>query len=147
MKKRPNWNDYFMQIAYDVAARSTCKMKDVGAVIVKENKIISTGYNGAPEGLDHCTENGCYIKKVGDTSEDLEDRCRRTVHAEQNALIQSDGSNLNESTLYTTHYPCFTCAKMIINSGIEKVVYDNSVDYEDSIEFLENSNVELEKLS
>jgi dCMP deaminase len=134
---RPSWDDYFMQITLQVARRSTCPRAAVGAVIVRDKRILTTGYNGAPRGLPHCTEVGCLM---------VNGHCVRTLHAEQNAIIQGalHGVDVSGSTLYVTHQPCLVCAKMIINAGIERVVYGG--DYPDEIarSFLEQAGVSLE---
>jgi dCMP deaminase len=133
---RPSWDEYFMQITFQVAKRSTCPRTAVGAVIVREKRILTTGYNGSPRGQPHCTEVGCLI---------VNDHCVRTLHAEQNAIIQGalHGVDVSASTLYVTHQPCLSCAKMIINAGIQRVVYAG--DYPDDIArgFLEAAGVEL----
>ena len=121
---RPTWDEYFIDITLAVARRSTCQRAQVGAVIVKDKRILTTGYNGAPKGLPHCLEIGCEI---------VDGHCVRTLHAEQNAIIQAalHGVSLEGGTIYTTHQPCHTCAKMIINAGIVRVVYAG--DYPDTI--------------
>ena len=133
---RPSWDDYFMQITFRVAKRSTCPRAAVGAVIVRDKRILTTGYNGAPSNLPHCTEAGCLM---------VNDHCVRTLHAEQNAIIQGalHGVDVSDSTIYVTHQPCLVCAKMIINAGIERVVYAG--DYPDEIArgFLEGAGIEL----
>ena len=136
--ERPSWDDYFMRITFEVARRSTCPRAAVGAVIVRDKRILTTGYNGSPAGLPHCTEVGCLM---------VNGHCVRTLHAEQNAIIQGalHGVDVSRSTLYVTHQPCLVCAKMIINAGIERVVYAG--DYPDEIAqaFLETARVELYK--
>ena len=126
-----------MQITLQVARRSTCPRAAVGAVLVRDKRILTTGYNGAPRGLPHCTEVGCLM---------VNDHCVRTLHAEQNAIIQGalHGVDVAGSTLYVTHQPCLVCAKMIINAGVERVVYGG--DYPDDIArgFLEQAGVNLE---
>ncbi len=113
---RPSWDEYFMQIANDVATRATCDRKHVGAVIVRNKAILSTGYNGAPRGLSHCDDVG---------HEMWEGHCIRTVHAEANAVAQAarHGTALEGATIYTTASPCYDCFKLIINAGIVRVVY------------------------
>jgi len=137
---RPSWDEYFMQIAFQVAKRSTCPRAAVGALIVRDKRLLTTGYNGSPRGLPHCTEVGCLM---------VNDHCVRTLHAEQNAIIQGalHGVDVSHSTLYVTHQPCLNCAKMIINAGIERVVYAG--DYPDDIarSFLEQAHVELVRFS
>ena len=134
--QRPSWDQYFMGIAFEVAKRSTCPRARVGAIIVRDKRILTTGYNGAPSGLPHCTEVGCLM--VGG-------HCVRTLHAEQNAIIQAalHGVSVAGGTIYVTHQPCLTCAKMIINAGIERVVYGGQYPDELAATFLEQAGVEL----
>lgn len=135
---RPSWDDYFMQITYQVARRSTCPRATVGAVLVRDKRILTTGYNGAPTGLPHCTEVGCLM---------VNSHCVRTLHAEQNAIIQGalHGVDVSGSTLYVTHQPCLVCAKMIINAGIRRVVYAGHYPDEIAVGFLGEAGVELSK--
>ncbi len=121
--KRPTWDEYFMKITLLVAERSTCMRRMVGAIIVKDKKIVSTGYNGAPKGLKHCLEVGCLRDEMGVPSGERHELCRG-AHAEQNAIIQAAGSgtNMDGATMYCTDSPCSTCTKMIINSGIRRLV-------------------------
>ncbi|HNS50164.1 MAG TPA: cytidine/deoxycytidylate deaminase family protein [Anaerolineae bacterium] len=133
---RPSWDEYFMQITLQVARRSTCPRAAVGAVIVRDKRILTTGYNGSPRGQPHCTEVGCLM---------VNDHCVRTLHAEQNAIIQGalHGVDVSHSTLYVTHQPCLSCAKMIINAGIERVVYGGEYPDPIAVGFLEAAGVEL----
>jgi len=121
---RPTWDEYFMEITELVSKRSTCLRRKVGAVIVQDKRILTTGYNGAPRGLPHCLEIGCLreIKKV--SSGERQELCRG-LHAEQNAIVQAAlyGICIKGSVLYCTTQPCVTCAKMIVNSGIKRIVY------------------------
>ncbi len=121
--KRPSWDEYFMKIARLVSERSTCLRRKVGAIIVKNKRIISTGYNGAPKGLAHCLEVGCLRDSMKVPSGERHELCRG-AHAEQNAIIQAagSGSSMEGSTMYCTDSPCSTCAKMIINAGIRRLV-------------------------
>ena len=123
MTKRPPWDEYFMSIAQLVAGRSTCLRRSVGAVIVKDRRILATGYNGAPAGLPHCEETGCIREKLNVPHGERHELCRG-IHAEQNAIIQSAnyGTGISGSAIYTTHHPCSVCAKMIINAGIKRVI-------------------------
>jgi len=125
MDSRPSWNDYFMDIATLVASRSTCLRRQVGCVIVKGRRILSTGYNGAPSGVAHCIDVGCKRMDEGIPSGERVEMCRG-VHAEQNAIIQGarHGVILQGATCYTTTQPCSICTKMLINAGIEEIVYD-----------------------
>lgn len=120
---RPTWDEYFMKIAHLVAERSTCMRRRVGAIIVKDKRIVSTGYNGAPKGLRHCLEVGCLRERMGIPSGERQELCRG-AHAEQNAIIQaaSSGGSTEGATMYCTTAPCSTCSKMIINAGIRRLV-------------------------
>lgn len=121
---RPSWDQYFVSIVTRVATRSTCRRRHVGAVIVKEKRILATGYNGAPSGLKHCLEVGCLREDAGIESGHRQELCRG-LHAEQNSIIQAalHGVSIQGAVIYTTHQPCTLCAKMIINSGIVRVLY------------------------
>lgn len=136
-----------MSIAKVVATRSTCLRRQVGAVIVKEERIVATGYNGAPRGLPHCLELGCLREKLGIPSGERQELCRG-LHAEQNAIIQAayHGISISGGTLYCTHQPCITCAKMLINAGIKRIVYAG--DYPDELAraLLDEAKVELVKM-
>lgn len=114
---RPSWDDYFMSLAYLVSTRATCDRKKVGAVLVKDKRILSTGYNGAPSGMPSCDEVGHSLKTI-----DGKESCIRSLHAESNA-IDFAGRDCKGATLYTTVIPCFDCAKRIVNSGIITVRY------------------------
>lgn len=125
-QKRPSWDEYFMELAEVVAKRSTCLRRNVGAVVVKDKRVLATGYNGAPSGLPHCSETGCLREKLGIPSGERLDVCRG-LHAEQNALLQAAryGISLEGSAVYCTNQPCATCAKMLINAGITKIIYQD----------------------
>uniref|UniRef100_A0A7C3VBI1 Cytidine deaminase n=1 Tax=Archaeoglobus fulgidus TaxID=2234 RepID=A0A7C3VBI1_ARCFL len=142
--KRPTLDEYFMEIASVVAKRSTCLRQHVGAVIVKDKRILATGYNGAPSGLPHCDEVGCLRDKMAVPSGERQELCRG-AHAEQNAIIQAAkfGISVDGAILYSTHCPCITCAKIIINAGIRRVVYGR--DYADrrGLELLREAGVEV----
>ncbi len=121
---RPNWDEYFMEMAELTAKRSTCLRRQVGAVIVKDKHIVATGYNGAPTGLAHCEERGgCLRQQLGVPSGERHELCR-ALHAEQNAIIQAAalGNSIDGATIYVTNQPCVICAKMIINAGIKKII-------------------------
>lgn len=122
--ERPPWDTYFMEIALLVARRSTCTRRSVGAVIVKDKRILSTGYNGAPSGVRHCITVGCLREQLNVPSGERHELCRG-IHAEQNAIIQAafHGVSIRESGLYCTNLPCSICAKMIINAGIREILY------------------------
>jgi dCMP deaminase len=144
---RPTWDHYFMAIAELAATRSTCLRRQVGAVIVRDRRILATGYNGAPAGLPHCSEVGCLREKLGVPSGERHELCRG-IHAEQNALLQSckTGTVVAGGTIYVTATPCILCAKMLINAGIVRVV--SRVAYPDDLarEFLADADVSLEVL-
>lgn len=110
-----------MSIAREVATRSTCPRLAVGAVIVRDKRILTTGYNGSPAGMPHCEDVGCLIRIV-----DGRESCQRTLHAEQNAIIQAayHGVSVRGAVIYCTHQPCLVCTKMILNAGIEEVNYE-----------------------
>ncbi len=142
---RPSWDEYFMQIARQAGTRSTCLRRHVSAVIVRDKRILSTGYNGAPSGLAHCEETGCLREQLGIPSGQRQEICRG-LHAEQNAIIQAafHGVSVAGATIYVTHQPCITCAKMIINSGIVRVVCASSYPDELSAQMLAEAGVQYE---
>ena len=123
-QSRPSWDNYFMEIAFLVASRSTCLRRKVGAVIVREKRILATGYNGAPKGLPHCLDVGCLREKLKIPRGERHELCRG-IHAEQNAIIQAStfGSSIDGGVIYTTHYPCSLCMKIILNASIKQVFY------------------------
>ena len=141
---RPSWDEYFMSIARLVAERSTCIRRHVGAVIVKDKRVLSTGYNGVPKGITHCTETGCIREKMGIPSGQRHELCKG-LHAEQNALVQaaSSSTNIAGGTVYCTFQPCIVCTKMIINAEIKKIVYEGSYPDELSMEMLKESGIEV----
>ena len=122
---RPSWPDYFMAITKMVAKRTTCLRRGVGAVLVKDKRILATGYNGAPAGLKHCEEVGCLRENESIPSGTRHELCRG-LHAEQNVIVQAayHGIAIGGATIYCTNKPCVICSKMIINAGIKKIVYD-----------------------
>lgn len=123
---RPTWDEYFMEIAELIKTRSTCVSRQIGAVLVRDKKILTTGYNGAPKGIPHCTKETCLRKNI--PSGEKLDLCM-AVHAEQNAIVQAacSSTNISGATLYCTHGPpCLLCAKMIINAGIKRIVYKDA---------------------
>ncbi|MGI6575446.1 MAG: deoxycytidylate deaminase [bacterium] len=143
--KRPGWDNYFMQIAQVVASRSTCLRRQVGAVLVRERHILTTGYNGAPAGMAHCADMGCLRAELDVPAGERHELCRG-LHAEQNAIIQAavHGISICGSTLYVTHQPCVVCSKMLINAGIKRIVYGGS--YPDNLawEMLQGARISLE---
>ena len=144
--KRPGWDQYFIKMAKLTAERSTCIRRQVGAVIVKDKHIIATGYNGAPRGLEHCTDIGsCLRQELGVPSGERHELCR-ALHAEQNAIIQAAtlGQSIEGGTIYITHQPCIICAKMIINAGIDRIVVAEGYPDEMALEFLKAAGKEVE---
>lgn len=144
---RPSWNTYFMDITRLVAKRSTCLRRAVGAVVVKDRRILSTGYNGAPVNVTHCIDAGCLREKLNVPSGEKHELCRG-IHAEQNAIIQAayHGVSIKGATLYCTNLPCSICAKMIINAGIKTIYYVEG--YADSIseDMLKEADIQLIRL-
>ena len=133
-----------MDITTRVATRSTCLRRSVGAIIVRDKRILTTGYNGAPRGMAHCEEVGCLREKLGIPSGQRPELCRG-LHAEQNAIIQAAlyGTQIEGSTLYCTTQPCIICAKMLINAGIVRIVYANPYPDELSLSLLAEAGVEV----
>ncbi|MCJ8499237.1 deoxycytidylate deaminase [Desulfatitalea alkaliphila] len=146
-KSRPPWDTYFMDIACLVARRATCLRRSVGAVVVKDRRILSTGYNGAPSQVRHCAETGCLREQLAVPSGERHELCRG-IHAEQNAIIQAayHGVSIKGATLFCTHLPCSICAKMIINAGIVRIVYQDG--YADALsrDMLAEAQVALAQL-
>lgn len=122
--KRPTWDEYFIELAITAAKRATCDRGRSGCVIVRDKQVLVTGYVGSPRGLPHCDEKGHLMKKLYHEDGRVTQHCVRTVHAEQNAICQASrrGISLNKATLYCKMTPCRTCAMLIINCGIERVV-------------------------
>lgn len=142
--KRPSWDDYFMEMTKLTATRSSCLRRHVGAVLVKDTRVIATGYNGAPAGVTHCEVTGCLRQKLNVPSGERHELCRG-LHAEQNAIIQAAlyGVSTEGATLYCTTKPCSICTKMIINAKITKIVYEEY--YEDSLadELLKDTDIRI----
>lgn len=144
--KRSNWDQYFMAIAKEVATRATCDRKHVGAVIVRDKVILSTGYNGSIRNTPHCDDEGHMMQF--DPNRGMES-CVRTVHAEANAIVQSakNGVMIDKATLYTTASPCWPCFKLIANSGIQKIVFGELYRDDRIYEFAKQAGIELIDLS
>ncbi len=133
-----------MKIAGQVSERSTCLRRRCGAVLVRDKRILATGYNGAPSGLAHCGEVGCLREKYGVQAGERHELCRG-LHAEQNAIIQAalHGVAIRDATIYTTHQPCSLCAKMLINAGVTDIVYQEGYPDELALQMLEEAGVAL----
>ncbi|MEN8241506.1 MAG: dCMP deaminase family protein [Chloroflexota bacterium] len=138
---RPTWDEYFINIAVEVAKRSTCDRAHVGAVLVKDKRILTTGFNGSPSGLSHCDNDGHLL---------VDGHCVRTIHAETNAIIQAalHGVSTKGATCYVTHFPCINCTKTLINAGVVRVVYIDAyrVD-ENAMAFMNEVGVELKQMA
>ena len=143
---RPSWNEYFMSITKMVARRSTCLRRQVGAILVKDKRILATGYNGAPSGLKHCEEVGCLREDTSIPSGQRHELCRG-LHAEQNAIIQAayHGFSIRGATLYCTNKPCVICSKMLINAGIKKILYEDGYDDQLADQMLTEADIEVER--
>jgi dCMP deaminase len=146
--KRPSWDEYFLSIAELVSTRSTCLRRRVGAVIVKDKRILATGYNGAPANIEHCSRTGCLREKLGIPSGQRHELCRG-LHGEQNAFLQAalHGTSLKDSTLYCTTQPCMICAKMIINAGLREIVIRGEYPDKMARQFLDEANIKIRKVS
>ena len=144
---RPSWDEYFLKIAMLVSERSTCHRHNVGAIIVRNKKILTTGYNGAAAGVKDCLEQGCLRDAQGIESGTRHEICR-AIHSEQNAIIQAGlhGVSVEGGTIYCTHSPCILCAKMIVNAGIKRFVTYSDYPDTSSLELFREAGVELIKL-
>jgi dCMP deaminase len=144
---RPDNDTYFIRMAELVATRSTCLRRQVGAVIVKEKRVLSTGYNGAPKGLRHCEEVGCIRLENKVESGTRHELCRG-VHAEQNAVVQAAyfGTSIKDATIYTTNFPCVMCTKILLNAGVIEIVYKD--DYIDPLskDILKETDIVVRKI-
>lgn len=140
MNTRLDWDSYFMRIAQEVATRATCDRKHVGAVVVRDRSILSTGYNGSIRGMPHCDAVGHMMEN---------DHCVRTVHAEANAIVQAakHGVCIDGATIYTTSSPCWPCFKLIVNAGLSRIVFGEL--YRDARihEFAKSAGIELKELT
>ncbi|MBS0012813.1 MAG: cytidine/deoxycytidylate deaminase family protein [Desulfobacterales bacterium] len=145
--QRPAWDDYFMDIANLVARRSTCLRRAVGAVLVKEHRVLATGYNGAPAKIRHCAEVGCLREDMNIESGQRHELCRG-IHAEQNAVIQAayHGVAIRGASLYCTNLPCAICTKMLINAGLTEICYQEGYADELSAALLEEAGIRLRQV-
>ena len=144
---RPSWKEYFMDIASLVARRSTCRRRQVGAIVVRNKRILATGYNGAPTGLPHCLDIGCLREELGVASGERHELCRG-LHAEQNVIIQAayHGVSIKGATLYCTNLPCSICAKMLINAGISEIIYQEGYADPMTEEMMEAARMKLTQI-
>ena len=144
---RPSWDEYFMEMAELARKRTTCLRRVVGAVIVKDNRVMATGYNGVPRGITHCSEAGCLRQKLNVPSGQMHELCRG-LHAEQNAIIQAAclGQSIEGATLYCTTQPCIICTKMLINAGIKRVVIKEAYPDELATQMAEEAGLKIEVL-
>lgn len=135
---RPSWDEYFMELAQVVAKRSTCNRRSVGAVLVRDKRILTTGYNGSPAGLPHCLDVGCLM---------VDNHCVRAIHAEQNAIVQAalHGIDLRGSTCYVTSAPCVHCSKLLIAAGIQRIVFQDEYTETLGQEMAQEAGVVLER--
>ncbi len=144
---RPDWDEYFMEMARLAARRATCLRRSVGAVLVKDRQILATGYNGAPRGIAHCDETGCLRQQQNVPSGERHEICRG-VHAEQNLVAQAafHGVKAEGATVYCTNQPCVICAKLLINAGVSEIYYSEGYDDPFTMKLLASSGVKCEKL-
>jgi dCMP deaminase len=146
MNKRPSWDDYFLELADAASRRATCDRGKSGCVIVRDKQVLATGYVGSPAGLPHCDEVGHLMKKVIQENGEISEHCVRTVHAEQNAICQAAkrGISIEGATFYQRMTPCRTCAMMLINCGIKKIVCERRYQLaEESEQLLAEAGIEL----
>lgn len=147
---RPSWDRYFLDLCESVSKRATCDRGKAGCVIVRDKRILCTGYVGSPVGQPHCDEAGHDMRKVFDEQGNVSEHCVRTIHAEQNAIIQAAkfGTSINGATLYCKMTPCRTCAMMIVNAGISRVVCEKRYHADkETIELFKAAGVQLEIVS
>lgn len=139
MAGRPSWDEYFIEVAKTVSTRATCRRRSVGAVIERDRRILATGYNGAPRGVPHCEEYGC----------DITQRCQLAAHAEQNAIAQAaaNGVSCSGASIYVTCQPCSGCAKLLINAGIRRVVFEGDYPDDLALELFALAGVDLYRFS
>ncbi|MBN2460411.1 MAG: cytidine/deoxycytidylate deaminase family protein [Candidatus Cloacimonetes bacterium] len=144
MQERPSWHEYFMRMAFLASTRSTCLRRKVGAVVVKDNQVISTGYNGSPKLIRHCSESGCLRENLQIPSGERHELCRG-IHAEQNAIIQSaiNGTSIKGASLYCTNQPCLICSKMLINAEIRNIYIAETYPDQLAQEMLEEAGVNV----
>ncbi len=147
LNSRPGWDEYFLEVAHLVAKRATCLRRSVGAVLVKDKRILATGYNGAPAGLRHCVDVGCIRQRLKIPSGERHELCR-ALHAEQNALIQASlyGISVKGSTIYATCQPCVICVKMLINAGIKEIIVTDGYPDKMALDFLKEAKIKIKRI-
>jgi dCMP deaminase len=145
---RPSWDEYFLRIAREVSGRSTCLRRKVGAVLVRDKRILATGYNGAPSGIVHCDERGCLRDEMGVPSGERHELCRG-LHAEMNSLLQAavHGVGVAGSTLYCTNHPCSLCTKMLVNARVARVVVEEGYSDRLASDLLREAGLEVEVMA
>ena len=144
--RRPSWDEYFLELADAASRRATCDRGKSGCVIVRDKQVLATGYVGSPAGLPHCDDAGHLMKKVVQENGEMSEHCLRTVNAEQNAICQASkrGISIEGATVYQRMTPCRTCAMLLINCGIKKVVYERKYQLaEESEQLLAEAGIEL----
>jgi dCMP deaminase len=147
-KSRPSWDEYFMDIVHVIAKRATCLRRSVGAILVKDRRILATGYNGPPIGMKHCDElGGCLREKLKVPRGERHEICR-ALHAEQNAIIHAarHGVSIEGSILYSTTAPCSVCAKMLINAGIKRVIYADGYPDDLALQMFGEAGIDLDQV-
>lgn len=144
-EERLGWHEYFMGVAHLISRRATCTRGHIGAVLVRDNNILSTGYNGAPSGLPHCNETTCKIYRSTHPDGTVEENCVNTIHAEINAIAQAakHGVSIKDADIYITASPCIHCLKVLINVGIKTIYYDKPYKIDNISELLRLSGVKL----
>lgn len=144
IQQRPSWDEYFMGLAEATATRSTCLRHKLGAVLVKDRRILATGYNGAPRGMKHCLEIGCLRDKLKIPSGTRHEICR-AVHAEQNTIIQTarHGETTQDSEIFITHEPCAVCVKILINAGVKRIVFKTGYPDDFAKKLLKEAKIKL----
>ena len=144
---RPTWDQYFLKVASVVATRSTCLRRTVGALVVKDRRILTTGYNGAPRGISHCLDIGCRRAEAGAESGRAHELCRG-LHAEQNTIVQAaiHGVSIDGGSLYSTHQPCVLCTKMLISAGLLAIYYVEPYPDELSLQLLDEAGIQSQRL-
>ena len=145
---RPGWDDYFMEMAKLASSRSSCLRRAVGAVLVKDRRMLATGYNGVPSGMAHCSVGGCLRDRMSIPSGERHELCRG-LHAEQNAIIQAafHGVSIRGADLYCTNLPCVICAKMLINAGVKRIIYLDGYHDPLAMQMLSEVGMETKKIA